>query len=161
MNKTILILSSIIGASLAVLALIPFIIKLAIFCLIFAVSLIVLLYLRQKLDYTVMTAKDSLVIGSLSGFVSFVVFSCIFIPLVYLLNLFVPISYMGGLVLMLKLSSFALIVMFVLFLSLIGVIFNAFSAFLWYCLCNRGVNNLVQNSKTFEQQLNENMNNIQ
>ena len=161
MIKRIIFLSLITGAILAILALLPFVVKVSVFLLMFAVSLVVLIYLQRTNVLTSLILKDTLIIGSVSGFVSFIGFSIIFIPLVYLLSLFVPISYMGGFVLMLKLSNFGLLVMFTLFLSIISVMFNAFSAFLWYCLCNRGGNNLVQNSKTFEQQLNENINHIQ
>ena len=134
MIKKIFFLSSIFGVGLAILALIPFVIKIAVFLLIFGASLFVVIYLQRKCNFVVSSLKDILTIGSLSGFISFIAFSIVFIPIVYLLSLFVPIAYMGGFVLMLKLSNLGLMVMFTLFLSTISVMFNAFSAFFLPCL---------------------------
>lgn len=159
--KKIILLSAIIGVILAFLALIPFVIKIAITLLMTSVGIGTIIYSRYNQNLIPLTTNNCLTVGAISGFISFMIFSIIFLPLVYLLNLFVPITYMGGLVLMLKLSNFALLLMFTLFISTVSVLFNAFFAFLWYCLCNRGENNLIQTTKTFDEQLKENTDNIQ
>lgn len=159
--KNIIIISSIIGAIIAVLALIPFVIKIVIFLLMTSVSLATIIYLQQKGLLSISNLNECLKIGTISGFVSFIVFATIFLPLVYLLSLFIPITYMGGLVLALKLSNFALITMFTLFISTISVLFNAFSAFLWYCLNTKKLAPPTENITTFKEQLDDKYKNIQ
>ena len=130
--KGIIILSAIIGGIFSFLALIPVVVKIAVFILMTCISIPIVVYLKRLGILRLTTVKESLIYGSLCGFISFIVFCAIYLPLVYVLSLFLPINYLGGLVLMLKLSNFGLIFMFTIFVSIVSIIFNAFSSLLCY-----------------------------
>lgn len=136
MNKfiasRIVILSALLGAMLSVFCLLPVVVKLAFFLLMTCVSLPVLYLLKKYNVFKPNTVQDSILTGALCGFVSFLVFAIIYLPLVFLISLVLPITYLGGFVLMLKLSSFSLILMFTIFVAIVSALFNAFSSLLWY-----------------------------
>ncbi len=134
--KKIIILSAIAGAILSILALIPIIVKFAIFILMTCVCLPIIVYLRRIRQLEIFTVKESILLGSLSGFVSYITFSAIFLPLVFLISKVIPINYLGGLVLVLNLSNFGLLLMFTIFISTVSIIFNAFSSLLYYYVTN-------------------------
>lgn len=130
--KPILVLSALCGAALALFALLPVVVKLAVFVLMTCVSLPVIIMLRRAGVLGEFTVKKSLITGALCGFISYVVFSVIYLPLVYLLSSVFTISYLGGFVLMLKLSSFGLIMMFTIFISIVSVLFNSFTSLIYF-----------------------------
>lgn len=130
--KRIIILSALAGGLLAGVSIIPIVVKFAVFILMTCVSVPVMMTLRHYGVLEIGNVKDSLWAGALSGFVSYMVFSAVFLPLVWVISYFFAIGYLGGLVLMLKLSNLGLIVMFTLFISSVSVIFNAFSSLLYY-----------------------------
>lgn len=130
--KQIVILSALCGIALALFALLPVVVKLAVFVLMTCVSLPVIIMLRRAGALREFTVKESLITGALCGFVSYVVFSIVYLPLVYLLSSVFAISYLGGFVLMLKLSSFGLIMMFTIFISIVSVLFNSFTSLIYF-----------------------------
>ncbi|MCM1009877.1 MAG: hypothetical protein NC390_03225 [Fusobacterium sp.] len=134
--RRIIILSALAGVILGVVSIIPVIVKLAVFVLMTCVSVPVMMTLRKYGVYDVSSVKSSLMAGALSGFISYMVFSAVFLPLVFVISYFFAIGYLGGLVLMLKLSNFGLVLMFTIFISIVSVIFNAFSSLLYYYIVN-------------------------
>lgn len=146
--KKITILSALAGAILAVAAVIPFVVKLAVFILMTCVCLPVIIYLRKSAELEIFTVKESIMVGSLCGFVAYIVFSAVFLPLVFIISYFFAVGYLGGLVLMLKLSNFGLILMFTVFISIVSVIFNAFSSLLYYYITSSL--ETVKDDKTFK-----------
>lgn len=134
--KRIIILSALAGIILAVASIIPIVVKFAVFVLMTCVSVPVMMVLRHYGVLEMASVKDSLAAGALSGFISYIIFSVIFLPLVSVLSYFFAIGYLGGLVLMLKLSNIGLILMFTIFISVVSVIFNAFSSLLYYYIIN-------------------------
>lgn len=144
--KQIVILSALCGVALALFALLPVVVKLAVFILMTCVSLPVIILLRRAGVLPLFTVKESLIAGALCGFVSYMVFSLIYLPLVYLLSTFVPIGYLGGFVLMLKLSNLGLILMFTIFISIVSVLFNSFSSLVYFYIMN-SIGNFKDNLK--------------
>ncbi len=134
--KQVLILSALCGVALAFFAMLPVIVKFAVFFLMTCVSLPVIVLLRRAGVLEIFTVKESISIGALCGFISFMVFSVIYLPLVYLLSSFVALPYLGGFVLMLKLSNFGLILMFTIFISIVSVLFNSFTSLVYFYLIN-------------------------
>lgn len=130
--KQILILSSLFGVALSLFALLPVIVKFSVFILLTCVSLPVIILLRRAGTLKILTVKESLWIGALCGFVSYIVFSIMYLPLIYLLSSVFAIGYLGGFVLMLKLSNLALILMFTFFMSTVSVMFNAFTSMVYF-----------------------------
>lgn len=146
--KQVLILSALFGIALALFALLPVIVKFSIFILMTCVSLPVIILLRRAGVLEIFTVKESLCIGALCGFISFVVFSIIYLPLVYLLSSIFAISYLGGFILMLKLSSFGLMLMFTIFIAIISALCNSFTSLIYFYIVN-GLET-VKKDKTFK-----------
>jgi len=144
--KQIIILSALCGVALALFALLPVVVKLAVFILMTCVCLPVIILLRRAGSLQIFTVKESIITGALCGFVSYIVFSIIYLPLVYLLSTLFAIGYLGGFVLMLKLSSFGLILMFTIFISVVSVLFNSFTSMVYFYLTN-SIGNFKDNLK--------------
>ena len=134
--KQILILSALCGVALALFALLPVVVKISVFILMTGVSLPVIILLHRAGTLKIFTVTQSLWIGALCGFVSYIVFSIIYLPLIYFLSTVFAIGYLGGFVLMLKLSTPGLILMFTIFISIVSVMFNAFTSMLYFYLTN-------------------------
>ena len=134
--KQILILSSLCGLFLAFLALLPVVVKFAVFILMCGVSVAVILLLKRAGVLQIFTVKESLYVGGICGFVSYLVFSVVYLPLVNLFSSFVTMSHLGGFVLMLKLSNFGLIVMFTIFISIVSILFNSFTSLMYFYILN-------------------------
>lgn len=130
--RRIVILSALLGLILGVVSIIPIVVKVAVTILMTCASVPVMMTLRKYGVFEVTSVKECILAGALSGFISYMVFSAVFLPLVFVLSYFFAIGYLGGLVLMLKLSSIGLILMFSIFISVVSVIFNAFSSLLYY-----------------------------
>ena len=130
--KNLLFLSAIFGGISALFALIPHLGITATLFVLCAVCIPVIIILEKYACINLKTIKETLITGALSGFVAYMVFCLVFIPLVYILSLFFNLSYLGGLILILKMSSFGLILLFVIFVSIIAVIFNSFSSLIYY-----------------------------
>ena len=83
--KQISLLSLFLGAALGVITLIPFIGELAFWVLMCAASPIVILFMMRMEMINIQTVKESVVIGSIIGFVSFIGFSIFYMPISVLL----------------------------------------------------------------------------
>lgn len=134
--RRIVILSALLGLVLGVISIIPVVVKVTVTILMTCVCVPVMMTLRKYGVYEVNSVKESFIAGALSSFISYMAFSVVFLPLVYVLSYFFAIGYLGGLVLMLKLSSVGLVLMFTIFISIVSMIFNAFSSLLYYYIVN-------------------------
>ncbi len=140
MNRTLLrqftVLSAFFGAVLAVLTLIPFAGKLAFFALVCFTSTIVILIMRKYGYLDSLPVRDSAVAGALIGFVSFIVFCVVFLPLFALLSKLSFYNIYGGVDMVLRTGTFGVTVMFVLFMGVFSATVNSFSAFLTFYLAD-------------------------
>lgn len=130
--KQISLLSLFLGAALGVITLIPFIGELAFWVLMCAASPIVILFMMKMEMIDIQTVKESVVIGSIIGFVSFIGFSIFYMPISVLLIKIFNYSTNYGVSLALSQASFGLIIVMVLFISVLSATVNAFSGFLTY-----------------------------
>ena len=130
--KQISLLSLFLGAALGVITLIPFIGELAFWILMCAASPIVILFMMKMEMIDIQTVKESVVIGSIIGFISFIGFSIFYMPISVLLIKLFNYSTNYGVSLALSQASFGLIVVMVLFISVLSATVNAFSGFLTY-----------------------------
>ena len=146
--KNITVLSALCGVILAILALIPVVVKFAVFVLMVCICIFVILYMRKQKQLEIFTVKESILVGSLSGLVSYLAFSVLYLPLVFLLSKIFPMAHLGGLVLFLKLSDFGVVFMYTIFISMLSVIFNAFSSLLYYYVASSF--EVVKDDKTFK-----------
>ena len=130
--KRIFLISIRTGGIFGVISLIPLMAKFSVIILL-TVIVLPLMYLFKNLGLIdALDEKKSLKLGALTGIFSTIGFGIIFYPLVYILSLFFKMEYLGGFGLMIRLMSFPLALMFIIFICVISAVFNAFSALMYY-----------------------------
>ena len=130
--KQISILSLFLGGALGAITSIPYIDGIAFWILMCLSAPIIILFMIKMEMLDIQTVKESIVIGSIIGFVSFIGFSIIYIPITVLLIKLFNYASNYGMAVTLSQASFLLIVVFVLFVSVLSATINAFSGFLTY-----------------------------
>lgn len=121
------ILSAILGGILGVLTLIPFVRNFSFMILILCISAVIIVYMKKNDLIGIIDVKEGAIFGAVIGFVSFVAFSIVFIPLVSIVGLIFKGYYTFGILYMLKVSGFFVLVMLVLFLACLSALMNAFA----------------------------------
>jgi len=131
MNQLIIkqtaILSAILGGILAVLTLIPFVNGISFMLLILCVSAIIIVYMKKNDLIGILDVREGAILGGIIGFVSFIAFSIVFIPLVSILGLIIKGYYTYGILYMLQASGLFVLIMLVIFLAIISALMNAFA----------------------------------
>lgn len=130
--KQISLLSLFLGGALGIITVIPFIGELAFWILMCASAPIVILFMMKMEMLDIQTVKESVIIGSIIGFISFIGFSIFYMPITVLLIKLFNYSTNYGVSLALSQASFGLIIVMVLFISVLNATVNAFSGFLTY-----------------------------
>lgn len=125
--KQAAILSAILGGVLGILTLIPFIGSISFLVLILAVSAVVIVYMKRNDLIGIIDIKEGAILGALTGFVSFIAFSIIFVPIIALIGLIFPNYYNFGITYMIKISGFFVLILIVIFLAILSALMNAFS----------------------------------
>lgn len=125
--KQTAILSSILGGILGVLTLIPFVRNFSFMLLILAISAVVIVYMKKNDLIGIIDVKEGALLGAIIGFVSFVAFSIVFVPLVVIVGMIFKGYYTFGISYMLQASGFFVLVMLVVFLGLLSALMNAFA----------------------------------
>ncbi len=136
MNKLLLkqvsILSIIAGIILAFLTLIPVIGQLSFIILMVLVSAIIIVFMTKFDLIDVMEIRESVVLGALIGFVSFLAFAAVFLPAAWLLGRFFSLPYLYGISIILNVGSFGVIFLLTVFVAVLSATINAFSAFITF-----------------------------
>jgi len=131
MNPQILkqttILSAILGGILGVLTLIPFVRNFSFLLLILCISAVIIVYMKKNDLIGIIDVKEGAIMGAIIGFVSFIAFSIVFIPLVALVGLIFKGYYTYGITYMLRVSGFFVLIMLVVFMGLLSALMNAFA----------------------------------
>ena len=135
MNQLIIkqtaILSTILGGILGVLTLIPFVRNFSFMILILCISAVIIVYMKRNELIGIIDVKEGAILGAIIGFVSFIAFSIVFIPLVsligFILSLFKITYYTFGITTMIKVSGFFVLILLVLFLGILSALMNAFA----------------------------------
>lgn len=125
--KQTAILSAILGGILGVLTLIPFVRNFSFMLLILCISAVIIVYMKKNDLIGIIDVKEGAVLGAIIGFVSFIAFSIVFIPLVTIVGLIFKGYYTFGISYMLKVSGFFVLVMLVVFLGVLSALMNAFA----------------------------------
>ncbi len=125
--KQIAILSAILGGILGVLTLIPFIRNFSFLILILCLSSVVIVYMKKNNLLGIIDIKEGAILGAIVGFVSFIAFSAVFVPLVVIVGLIFKGYYTFGITYLLKASGFFVLIMLVIFLGGLSALMNAFS----------------------------------
>lgn len=128
--KTSVILSTIAGLAAGVLLLIPFLTPLVFLLLFVIIGAGIIVYLKKNDLVGILSIQDGTLIGAVSGFISLVAASVIYLPILFLFNLiFGSHAYKFGLGSSFTMLSYNLFfaVMLVFFIGLLSAIFNAFT----------------------------------
>lgn len=130
--KQISLLSIIIGAALGIITVIPFIGEIAFWVLMCLASTCVILFMTKLGLLEIQSVQESAVLGAIIGFVSFIGFSILYIPIIVILAKFFQIYPNYGVSLALSNASLGLIIVLVIFMGVLCGTINAFSGFLTY-----------------------------
>ncbi|MBQ8887406.1 MAG: hypothetical protein IJY61_06875 [Candidatus Gastranaerophilales bacterium] len=126
--RIIALCSFIIGAILGVFPLIPALIGISFFLLMFGVAPFMLIYLRKLNILKSIEIEESLVIGSISGAVALLGFATIYFPIAFILQLIFKIqSFIWIKVLFVNIGF---LIPMVILIALTSALLNAFSGFL-------------------------------
>ncbi len=124
--KNLAIISLIFGVISGFLALIPFLGIVILLMLIFCSSFIIIVLMKKFALLPSPNEQMGMLWGGLSGFVTFIGFSIIFIPCSFILSLIFKFSYYTGIGMIMK-SGLSVMIMIVLFLAILCGMMNAFA----------------------------------
>lgn len=130
--RQISVLSIFFGALLGAITLIPYVGTLSFIFLICFISPIVIWILVKYNCLALSSIKDSVIVGALAGFVSYMGFSIIYVPISVILMKFFHIAANYGVGLMLENANFFILVVISLFLGVLSATVNAFTGFLTF-----------------------------
>ena len=130
--KLIALISTFLGLILGFLTAVPYIGGVAFFVLICFSALIALTLLIKMNVLTLESVQESATIGAIIGFISFIAFSIIYMPLVLILLKVFKYYTNYGVALALNNSSFWLIIVISLFMAILSATVNAFMGFIVY-----------------------------
>ena len=132
--RQISILSLFFGAVASIFTLIPYLGTLAFIFLICFISPIVIWILYKYNCISINSTKDGIVIGGISGFISYLGFSLVFIPISLILIKLFGYSVNYGVELMLKNAGFFILTVTSIFMGVVSATVNAFTGFLSFYL---------------------------
>lgn len=125
--KQAAILSAILGGILGIITLIPFINGFSFLLLVAGIAAVVIVYMKKNDLIGIINVREGAILGAIIGFISFVAFSIVFIPLVALVGLIFKGYYTYGVTYLLRASGFFVLVILVIFLGLLSALMNAFT----------------------------------
>ena len=138
MNKSIvkimMLLSIFLGIVSGLLTIVPYIGEIIFWLLITISAPVVVIFLTRVGLLEMASVRQSTVIGALIGFVSFLAFSMVYIPIVVMLAKFFNYSPNLGVSMFLSNATFGLIILMSVFMGILSATINAFSGFVAYYL---------------------------
>lgn len=136
MNKNILkqisLLSLFLGGALGVMTVIPYIGEIAFWVLMCLASTAVILFMTKLNMLRINSVQESVMLGAIIGFISFIGFSILYIPIIIGLAKLLQFYPNYGVSMALSNASFGLITVIVIFMGILSATINAFSGFLTY-----------------------------
>lgn len=141
--KVISILSGLVGVICGLVALVPFIGGIAFFIMMCLSSAIVLFLLMHAKVFQFDSVPESLTIGGIIGFVSYIAFSIVYVPITILMIRLFKYAANYGIALILGHSNLFVIIVLSLFMAVIAASINAFTSFLIYYIIEtlKNINN--------------------
>lgn len=125
--KQISILSAILGAALGLLTIIPFIGGISFLFLMSFAGAALFVYMKRKALIGYVEPKDGALYGAICGFVSFLAFSVVYMPIAAILGLMFKNSRYALITFSIG-SGFFVVVMLAVFVAVLAAVVNAFSA---------------------------------
>ena len=130
--KQICILSLFLGGVLGLITLIPFVNQISFWILMCFAAVCVMLFMIKLELLDMQSVKESVILGAIIGFVAFLGFSVIYIPITVFLAKVFQLYTNYGIAVSLSNASFGLTFVIVLFMGILAATVNAFSGFLTY-----------------------------
>lgn len=130
--RQIAVLSAFFGGLLGVVTLIPYVGAVS---FIFVICFIAPLVIQILIKYGCLSfscAKDSVIVGAISGFISYLGFSAFYVPLSVILMKYFHLAANYGVGLMLKNATFFILVVISIFMGVLSATVNAFTGFLTF-----------------------------
>lgn len=138
MNRPILkimfLLSIFLGIVSGLLTIVPYIGEIVFWLLITVAAPLVIIFMTRVKLLEISTVRQSAVIGGLIGFVSFLAFSAIYIPIVVVLAKFFNYSSNIGVSMFLSNATLGLVILLAIFMAVLSATINSFSGFVTYYL---------------------------
>ena len=130
--RQISVLSIFFGAVLGLMALIPYVGTIAlIFLLCFIAPLVIWLLVKYNC-LSLSSIQDGIIVGAISGFVAYLAFSIVYIPISIILVKFLNYAANQGVGLMLNYASFFILLVVSIFMGVVGATINSFTGFLMF-----------------------------
>lgn len=130
--KLIILISVFLGVLFGVLTAIPYVGQIAFWVLLCFAAIIEITFLTRSKLLELYTVNESVVIGGIIGFVSFMVFCMVYVPIIVVLYKVFNYSDNYLLSLMLGNANFFIILIFSVFMSVLSATINAFSGFITF-----------------------------
>lgn len=135
MNKIVVkqtaILSAILGGIIGILTLVPLVRNFSFMLLMLCISAVIIIYMKKNDLIGIIDAREGAILGGIIGFVSFIAFSIVFVPLVallgWILNFFNITYYTFGITYMLRISGLFVLIMLIVFMGMLSALMNAFA----------------------------------
>ena len=132
--RQISVLSLFFGALLGVVTLVPYIGTFSFIFLICFIAPLVIWILIKYNCLSLTSIKDSVIVGAIAGFVAYMGFSIIYVPVSVVLMKFFHLAANYGVGLMLQNANFFILIVISMFLGVLGATVNAFTGFLTFCI---------------------------
>lgn len=130
--KLVMLVSAFIGGVCGVITILPFVGQIAFWILLCLSSVIVMTFLMRAKVLELFTVQESVTLGAIIGFVSFMAFCIIYVPAVVILMKFFNYYSNYGVSVILSSASFGVILILSLFMGVLSATVNAFTGFLTY-----------------------------
>lgn len=130
--KLILLISTFIGGLCGILTFVPFIGQVVFWILLCFASVLVMTFLMRTKLLELYTVQESVTIGAIVGFISFMVFCIVYVPVVIILLKFFNYYSNYGVAVMLQAASFWIILILSVFMAILSATINAFTGFLTF-----------------------------
>lgn len=130
--KLVVLVSAFIGGVCGVITILPFVGQIAFWILLCLSSVIVMTFLMRAKVLELFTVQESVTLGAIIGFVSFMAFCIIYVPAVVILMKFFNYYSNYGVSVILSSASFGVILILSLFMGVLSATVNAFTGFLTY-----------------------------
>lgn len=128
--RQISILSAFFGAIAGIITIIPFIGTFSFIFLLCFIAPLVVWILHKYNCISSSTIKDGIIIGAIVGFVAYLAFSVIYIPISIILLKLLKFAANQGIGLMLNNAGFFILTVTSIFLGVVGATINAFTGFI-------------------------------
>lgn len=130
--KLVLLISVFIGGLAGILTIVPYLGPVVFWILLCLAAVIVMTFLMRTKLLELFTVQESVTLGAIIGFVSFMTFCVVYVPAVIILLKFFNFSSNYGVSLILSSANFWIMLVLSVFMAILSAVINAFSGFMTF-----------------------------